>query len=267
MICRDAERLIDTFFDGELDGRLMREAALHVTRCRRCEGEIQDRERVHDLLKSAVDDEVTGIDLSSIWSGIEPAIDRERRGRKVLSWRLAAASARLGGVLWGGRAARGDWSGRAARDDWGGRGARGDYDTGDRDERSGRWIAPQLAGWAVLAASLVLAVSLATREGSSPRPAGTGGARDRVAASAPVRNEVTASAMPTQPTMRMARVGGPADDSMVRPVAARTRRRGGQVQIESVDSRAGAMAMWSVPANDTAVIWVGNADPRLRQPR
>jgi len=249
VICRDAERLIDTFFDGELDGRLMREAALHVTRCRRCEGEIQDRERVHDLLKSAVDDDVAGIDLSSIWSGIEPAIDRERRGRKVLSWRLAAASARLGGVLWGSR------------------GARGDYDTGDREEPSGRWIAPQLAGWAVLAASLVLAVSLATREGSSPRPAGMVGARDRVAASAPVRNEVTASAMPTQPTMRMARVGGPADDSMVRPVAARTRRRGGQVQIESVDSRAGAMAMWSVPANDTAVIWVGNADPRLRQPR
>ena len=258
MTCRDTERLIDTFFDGELDGRLMREAALHVTRCRRCEGEIQDRERVHDLLKSAVDDEAAGIDLSSIWSGIEPAIDRERRGRKVLSWRLAAASARLGGVLWGGRAARDDWGGRAARDD---------YDTGDRDEPSGRWIAPQIAGWAVLAASLVLAVSLATREGSSTSPAGTVGARDRVAASAPVRNEVTASAMPTQPTMRMARVGGPADDSMVRPVAARSRRRGGQVQIESVDSRAGAMAMWSVPANDTAVIWVGNADPRLRQPR
>ena len=69
--------------------------------------------------------------------------------------------------------------------------------------------------------------------------------------------------MPTQPTMHGAgrRSRGRLHGESARVAA------GGQVQIESVDSRAGAMAMWSVPANDTAVIWVGNADPRLRQPR
>jgi hypothetical protein len=250
--CRDAERLIDTFFDGELDGRLMREAALHVTRCRRCEGEIQDRERIHDVLKSAVDADVAGVDLAAIWAGIEPAIDREVRARKVIPWRLAAASVR--GALFGRRAE-------------------------EPDAGVGSWLAPRVAGFAVLAASLVLAVSLATREGSSPTtdPGSPVGSGERVASDTALpRPELVASAPAkpaaparlTQASTSLAAAGAAgAAGAMMRPVAARSRRHGGQVRIESVDSRAGAMAMWSVPANDTAVIWLGDADPRLRPAR
>jgi hypothetical protein len=105
--------------------------------------------------------------------------------------------------------------------------------------------------------------------GSNPTvPQQTGNSARVADPAAPIR-EVAARAVAPQPAVRMARVGGGtvSGPSMIRPVAARSRRRGGQVQIESVDSRAGAMAMWSVPASDTAVIWLGDADPRARLPR
>jgi hypothetical protein len=248
--CREAERLIDTFFDGELEGRLMREAALHVTRCRRCETEIQDRELVHDLLKSSVEEEIAAIDLSAIWRGIEPSITvagGERRGRNVIAFRLAAASTRVGNVLWG------DRSEAEAMDDHGA-------------ERSS-WLSARTASIAVLAASVALAVSLGLRE--SPLEEQTAARPDlrttRIATNdaAPAARPVSApvNAAPSSGTVRVAASTGPSN-ALVRPVSARAERRGGQVQIESVDSRAGAMAMWSVPTNDTAVIWLGANDPR-----
>ena len=63
--CRDTERVIDTFFDGELEGRSMRDAAMHITRCKRCEAELQDREQIHDLFSRASDEDVDGIDLGA----------------------------------------------------------------------------------------------------------------------------------------------------------------------------------------------------------
>jgi hypothetical protein len=247
--CREAERLIDTFFDGELEGRLMREAALHVTRCRRCETEIQDRELVHDLLKSSVEDEIAAIDLSAIWKGVEPSIADagERRGRNVIAFRLAAASTRVGNVLWG------DRSEAEAMDDHGA-------------ERSS-WLSARTASIAVLAASVALAVSLGLRD--SPVEEQTAARPDsrttRIATNdaAPAARPVSApgNAAPSSGTVRVASSTGPSS-ALVRPVSARAMRRGGQVQIESVDSRAGAMAMWSVPTNDTAVIWLGANDPR-----
>ncbi len=258
MTCREAERLIDTFFDGELEGRLMREAALHVTRCRRCETEIQDRELVHDLLKSSVEDEMAGIDLSAIWKGVEPAIvgGGERRGRNVIAFRLAAASTRVGNVFWGER------SDAHTIDD--------EMDGESGASRSG-WLSPRTASIAVLAASVALAISLGLRE-SPPeeQTAARPDTRDTRLASAdpvaPAARPAPASGIPSEGTVRVAAPSGP-PSSLVRPVAARAMRRAGQVQIESVDSRAGAMAMWSVPTNDTAVIWLGAADPRASRNR
>lgn len=250
MNCRDAGRLIDTFFDGELDGHLMREAALHVTRCRHCESEIRDRERLHDLLRLSVEREMAGIDLEAIWKGIEPAIESIQPSRPVLSWRIAAASTRAAGLL---------------------RGARLSREGGSRGGSLAQRRAFRSAGTIAVAASLALAVSIAlrqeepaTQERAALGPGVLQNAGARMAA-APAHPPSIAPRRSDLPDER-ARVltAGLTGSEMVRPVASRSPRRGGQVQIESVDSRAGAMAMWSVPASDTAVIWVGTAKPRAR---
>ncbi len=222
MTCRDAERLIDTFFDGELDGRLMREAALHVTRCARCERELSDREQVHDLLVDAIDEEIDTVDLGRVWRGVEAGIaplpvEAER------SWlRLAAGSARLSGILVG----RGASSGRRA--------ARvGSVDIDATLDPAGEWLAPQaplgarswpLAGAVAIAASLLVTVLLL--RGGDPR-------EEQIAA---------------QPA------AGPA------PVQLAARAEGqaapGRVQVESVDYPGGSLAMWSEPETDTTVIWL-----------
>lgn len=249
MNCRDAGRLIDTFYDGELDGHLMREAALHVTRCRHCESEIQDRERLHDLLRLSVEREMAGIDLEAIWKGIEPAIESIRPLRPVLSWRIAAASTRAAGLL---------------------RGARLSREGGSRGGSLARRRAFRSAGTIALAASLALAVSIAlrqeepaTQERAAVGPGLLQNAGARMAA-APVRPPSIAPRRSVSAERARVLTAGLTESEMVRPVASRSPRRGGQVQIESVDSRAGAMAMWSVPASDTAVIWVGTAKPRAR---
>ncbi len=77
MNCRETERLLDTFFDGELDGRLMRDAALHITQCQTCERELQAKERVKTLVVDTVRDQVDQVDpseLKSMWAGIEDGI-------------------------------------------------------------------------------------------------------------------------------------------------------------------------------------------------
>lgn len=74
MNCREAERLLDTFFDGELEGRLMRDAALHVTRCTSCERELQQKERLHDALGATIARDVEATDLGGLWTAIEAGI-------------------------------------------------------------------------------------------------------------------------------------------------------------------------------------------------
>ena len=41
MTCREVEKLLDLFLDGELEARAMRAVALHVTRCAACEALLQ----------------------------------------------------------------------------------------------------------------------------------------------------------------------------------------------------------------------------------
>ena len=99
MNCREAERLIDTFYDGELDGRSMRDAAMHITRCKRCEAELAQRERVQELLSRTIEHEIADIDLSQIWAAVEPTL--EQAGGRSGGLRVAAASTRVGGLLLG----------------------------------------------------------------------------------------------------------------------------------------------------------------------
>ncbi|MDG2303051.1 MAG: zf-HC2 domain-containing protein [Candidatus Binatia bacterium] len=102
MNCRETERLLDTFFDGELDGRLMRDAALHITRCPSCEQGLQAKEAVRSALAATIQHEVESADLSPIWAGVEGAIQGEQS--EVSADEPAAPEESASRRLFGGRA-------------------------------------------------------------------------------------------------------------------------------------------------------------------
>jgi hypothetical protein len=239
--CRDAARLIDYFFDGELDGRVMRDAAMHISRCPDCESELQDRERNQALLADSINGELDEVDLSGIWTAIERELERSQtlRSRFSIPWR---------GMAFPGRS---DRSGRSEtrqqrrpHDDLDdraesalGKSSRRDEHYGAADDRDDwspagtsawnrpTWSRPRmwastgrpltLAGLAALAASVVVAVTFARRD---PEPA-----------------PEVASAPAARPSSN-------------------------QVHIESMDYTGKSVAMWSEPEDDTMVIWIDDDD-------
>lgn len=234
MNCREAERLIDTFYDGELDGRSMRDAALHITRCKRCETELNERERLQKLVSSAIEDEIADVDLSRIWAAVEPTLGTSARGLPGL--RAAAGSRpRVGGLLGGHRAQEpadeldpASWDAPPAR----------------AGRPWGRW---SLAGGAALAASVLLALALVPDESPNTGTVGTEVAR----ATAP--SQVVAPRAPVtagNPPFAVASAG----------VARAARGGSKQVQVESVNFPRSSVAMWSEPASDTTVIWIGDEE-------
>jgi anti-sigma factor RsiW len=76
MTCRDVEKQMGLFLDGELDGRAMRAVALHTTRCLGCEAALQRFERVQDLVADTFADAVGDVDFASFWPGVEARAQR-----------------------------------------------------------------------------------------------------------------------------------------------------------------------------------------------
>ena len=74
MNCREAHPLLPLFFDGELDARQLRGVALHSTRCPGCEQELQQLERIQDLIVDSVTARTDEVDLGGLWSSIEPRV-------------------------------------------------------------------------------------------------------------------------------------------------------------------------------------------------
>lgn len=74
MNCREARSLLPLFLDGELDGRQLRNVALHSTRCTACEQELQQLERLQDLVVGYVNAETEKVDLGGVWSAVEARI-------------------------------------------------------------------------------------------------------------------------------------------------------------------------------------------------
>jgi hypothetical protein len=236
--CREAERLIDTFYDGELDGRSMRDAAMHITRCKRCEAELSQRERVQQLLAGTIEQEIADIDLGRIWAAVEPTL--EQPGSRIrLPWsersKVAAASARVGGLLLGRKPADDDEADAAA---W--------VTANDRTPGRWRWT---LGGGAALAASVLLAIALVP---SSDQPAA-----DAVIAAE--RNVAAAelARVPSSPTTVAQRPPVVAQGGFD---VARARTANKQVQVESVNFPRSSVAMWSEPATETTVIWIGDEE-------
>lgn len=243
MNCREAERLIDTFYDGELDGRSMRDAAMHITRCKSCEAALAQRERVQELLSSTIEHEVADIDLSSIWAAVEPTLDHA--GSRATGLRVAAASSRIGGLILGRRHV-------AESDDEG-------FDPGTWDEpasrsqRAWRW---SVAGGVALAASVLLAVTLVPQLTESPQGDVRVAAEKPSGASEVARAGSPATVVAQRPpvaaeSFQMARAGV---GRAVRPASNK------QVQVESVNFPRSAVSMWSEPASDTTVIWIDDEE-------
>lgn len=240
MNCREAERLIDTFYDGELDGRSMRDAAMHITRCKHCEAGLAQRERVQALLSGTIEHEIADIDLGSIWAAVEPTLDLAG-SRSTL--RVAAASSRVGGLLLGRRHV-------IDRDDE-------TFDPGtweeppSRTHRAWRW---SVAGGVALAASVLLAISIAPQLTQSPevvaaKPA-PGGATEVARVASPATTVAQRAPVAAEP-FEVARAGV---GRAVRPASNK------QVQVESVNFPRSAVSMWSEPASDTTVIWIDDEE-------
>jgi hypothetical protein len=240
MNCPEAESLLEAFHDGELDGRLMRDTAIHLAGCTRCVARLDEYERVHALVEESVEAELSGFDAGQVWAGIsealEPAPSRQSTWR---GFRLAAASTKVRGVLVGGPA----------------------------EDESGNdsWLAPAVSGSTAsrtvffgggmaLAASLLFAFVLLGEEEAALAPGDGPG-------------QVAAVSAPTQPAPS-ARVPSPphgvaaAFPSTRAPVQHAQLQ---QVQIHSLNDFGGEMAMWAEPAGDTAVIWLGETAPRARR--
>lgn len=252
MNCQETGRILDAFFDGELDGRLMRDAALHVTRCAACEGEFAARERVQDLLRETVRTELEGTDPGAVWRGVERALEAEaadhagrrrllrlRAGRRVGSRAVPSVGARLGS----------------------------------------RWPGGAALAAAALAASIALAVLFVGRAPEGGRGLAGAGAVSvsgpaRLASGVPaaggraglaggrLESSRGVSLVASEDRAAARSFASPRPSPLLRRVAAQRGRR--QVEIESLDSRARATAMWSAPASDTAVIWIGESATALR---
>lgn len=111
MTCREVEKLLDLFLDGELEGRTMRAIALHVTRCPPCEALLQGLERLQDFVAAAMSDAVADVDFSRFWPSIADRVDvvqrswrgvggrlRELARRPIAVAAVAAVAVVLGGV-------------------------------------------------------------------------------------------------------------------------------------------------------------------------
>jgi anti-sigma factor RsiW len=89
MTCRETEKLLDLFLDGELEARTMRTVALHVTRCAPCEALLQGLERVQDLVAETMVDAVAEVDFSRFWPSIATRVDGVQR-----TWRGVGGTVR-----------------------------------------------------------------------------------------------------------------------------------------------------------------------------
>jgi anti-sigma factor RsiW len=94
MICRDIEKMLDRFLDGELEARSMRAVALHVTRCPACERLLQELERLQEMVVEGVNEAVARVDFTRFWPDIAGQAEVVQRSFGGVRERLRAFAAR-----------------------------------------------------------------------------------------------------------------------------------------------------------------------------
>ena len=72
--CQEVQKRFDVFLDGETDGRMMRDLALHLTQCASCESELRLYERTHAAFVRFIEREVDRVDVARLWQGIQSGL-------------------------------------------------------------------------------------------------------------------------------------------------------------------------------------------------
>jgi hypothetical protein len=252
MNCLETASLLETFHDGELHGREMREVALHVTQCADCEDQLAVWDRVHSLLNESTP--APSGDLSALWQGVEEGIDEVPRADSGWSgFRIAAASTNIRNLWAEKETSVGGRLGASA------------------DEAESIWLRPQesapasgsafLRGGMALAASLFLAIFLLGDE--EPALVGTSEPTGAVARSLPPKTDALLQTASTS-SFRNGK-SGPSGAEVFGGTGGSVTAPAQQVQIRSLKQFGGEMAMWAEPAGETAVIWVGESAPQARR--
>ena len=247
MNCRENPQLLETFHDGELHGREMREFALHVAQCADCEAQLAEWDRLHGLIHESLAPKAD--DLTAIWEGVESEIaDVPEADNGWSGFRIAAASGNV----------RSLWRRRSVTE------AR------QAEDADAIWLRPEqvppsragtvLRGGMALAASLFLAVFLLGDEDPE---------LSEIASTAPTATVAARSQNTAVQSVSLARTqagkSGPSQAAINRGTGGFTRASAQHVQIHSVKQSHGEMAMWAEPAGNTAVIWVGEVEPQARR--
>jgi hypothetical protein len=251
MNCLETSKRLETFHDGELIGREMREVALHVAQCAACEALLAEWEKLHGLLHEAW--EPTPGALAAIWEGVESEIEApEDADNGWGGFRIAAATTPLR-ILRGGSSVAEQPAVEEGDEIW----LRPEQVAARRPGTAWR------AGMA-LAASLFLAVFLLGDEDAGLSES----ARTKPTTTVASRPQSPAQSAAVQPvSLEPVRAGksGPPRAIVNREVGGFTTASAQHVQIHSVKQSHGEMAMWAEPTGNTAVIWVGEADPQARR--
>jgi anti-sigma factor RsiW len=90
MTCREVEKLLDLFLDGELEARTMRAVALHVTRCEPCEAQLRGLEQLQDVVGETIAEAVAEVDFAPFWPSIAAEADGVQRSWRGLGGRVRA---------------------------------------------------------------------------------------------------------------------------------------------------------------------------------
>ena len=94
MNCLETSERLETFHDGELIGREMREVALHVAQCAACAVLLAEWEKLHGLIHKALEPKADAV--AAIWEGVESEIEAPRETDNGWGgFRIAAATTPL----------------------------------------------------------------------------------------------------------------------------------------------------------------------------
>lgn len=75
MTCADFDAKIDLYIDGQLPASEMQAVTTHTASCTGCKEIVSGYEQARALLRTAVADKVTAVDVSGLWRSIEASLD------------------------------------------------------------------------------------------------------------------------------------------------------------------------------------------------
>jgi hypothetical protein len=97
MTCEEASPLLDAFVDAELEGAALIDVARHAAACKSCDAALQELIALHETLGRHGRADGESVDLSGLWTALEPRL-AQTDARRAWRRRLRAAP------VWGGLA-------------------------------------------------------------------------------------------------------------------------------------------------------------------